>query len=63
MLLDRRSEQLFTFYTDGAVQKRFIDFKEWMIKKQIMNANNMIIHDMRRIALIFVEKHYGPKFA
>ena len=61
--LKRRLRFVFSFCSEGAVHKRFTDFKQWLITEKVPYSKEMIVHDVRRIALQHINEVQGPEAA
>jgi integrase len=59
----RRYTYLFSFFRGGAVHKRFKLFKEFLVGMQVAHAEQMIIHDIRKIVLRQTHESRGVKAA
>ena len=61
--LKRRLRFVFSFCSEGAVHKRFTDFKQWLITEKVPHAKEMIVHDVRKISIQHINEVQGPEAA
>jgi hypothetical protein len=62
-MLKRRTTYLFSFFRTSAVYKRFKLFKEYLVGLKVEHAEEMVIHDIRKIVLRNMHESRGLRAA